>query len=410
MPEFLQLAPPEKALKEFLTHLPVKVTKEVLKTSQAFGRVTAEDMTAPHPLPEFRKSTVDGYAVKAEDTFAASDSLPVYLTLKGELPMGEVPGFGIAETECALIHTGGMLPPGANAVVMLEFTQQTGSRQIEILRSVAEKENVIEVGEDITQGEVIIPRGKRLRAADIGGLMALGMTEIPVARKPAVGILSSGDEVIPPHLNPRPGQVRDINTYTLRALVEDIGGDVKTYQIAPDHWDTMLARVSEAKEENDLVIITAGSSASRRDLTADVIDAQGEPGVLIHGVNVKPGKPTIFGVADQTAFVGLPGNPVSALVIAELFVKPVIEALLGLREEKPSQTVQARLSINLSSETGREHYVPVKLTEDEDGYRADPVFGKSNLIFLLVRADGLVKIPSEASGMSAGEKVFVTLF
>ncbi|MFO7944051.1 MAG: molybdopterin-binding protein [Anaerolineales bacterium] len=410
MPEFLQLAPPKKALNKFLTHLPVNVMKEAVKTSQAFGRVTAEDMTAPHPLPEFRKSTVDGYAVKAEDTFAASDSLPVYLTLKGELPMGEVPGFGIAETECALIHTGGMLPPGANAVVMVEFTQQTGSRQIEILRSVAEKENAIEVGEDISQGEVIIPQGRRLRAADIGGLMALGMTEIPVAKKPAVGILSSGDEVIPPHLNPRPGQVRDVNTYTLRALVEDIGGDVKTYQIAPDHWESMLTRVSEAKEENDLVIITAGSSASSRDLTADVIDAQGEPGVLIHGVNVKPGKPTIFGVADQTAFVGLPGNPVSALVIAEHFVKPAIEALLDLREEKPSQTVQARLSINLSSKTGREHYVPVKLTEQEDGYRADPVFGKSNLIFLLVRADGLVKIPSEASGMSAGEKVFVTLF
>lgn len=410
MPEFLELSPPHQALKTFLDQLPVDVSIEIIQTQDALRRVSGKDISAPHALPEFRRSTVDGYAVRAEDTYAASESLPAYLSVKGEVPMGKAPDFDISETECALIHTGGMLPSSANAVVMVEFTQGTGSNQVEVLRSVAQGENVLDQGEDVSEGEVIIPQGKRLRAADIGGLMALGITEIPVARKPKVGILSSGDEVIPPHQHPRPGQVRDVNTYTLRSLVKDSGGEPVLYGIVPDHWEGMDSAVGKAKEECDLVIITAGSSASTRDLTADIINAQGEPGVIIHGVNVKPGKPTILGVADGTSFVGLPGNPVSALVIAGLFVKPAIESYLGLEEKEIQRTVSAKLGINLSSQTGREHYVPVQLEKKEDGYQANPVFGESNLIFILVRADGLIKIPAEASGLSAGEVVNVVLF
>lgn len=410
MPEFLELSPPGQALKTFMDHLPGQVSLEVIKTQDALGRVSGEDISAPHALPEFRRSTVDGYAVRAEDTFSASESLPAYLSVKGEVPMGGPPDFELSETECGLIHTGGMLPSGANAVVMVEFTQQTGSDQVEILRSVAKGENVLEEGEDVAAGEVVIPRGKRLRAADIGGLMALGIMEIPVARKPKVGILSSGDEVIPPHQHPQPGQVRDVNSYTLRSLVEKVGGEPILYGIVPDHWEGMVSAVENAREACDLVIITAGSSASTRDLTADVVDAQGQPGVLVHGVNVKPGKPTILGVAGDTSFVGLPGNPVSALVIAGLFVKPAIESYLGLVKEEFERVVPAKLGINISSQTGREHYVPVQLVHKEDGYHADPVFGESNLIFILVRADGLIKIPAEASGISAGEEVHVTLF
>jgi molybdopterin molybdotransferase len=410
MPEFLELSPPSQALKTFMDHLPAQVTVEIIQTQDALGRVSGEDISAPHDLPAFRRSTVDGYTVRAEDTFSASESLPAYLSVKGEVPMGGPPEFEISEAECALIHTGGMLPLSANAVVMVEFTQQTGSEQVEILRSVAKGENILEKGEDVAAGEIIIPRGKRLRAADIGGLMALGITEVPVARKPVVGILSSGDEVIPPHQVPQPGQVRDVNSYTLRSLVEEVGGESILYGIVPDHLEGMVSAVSKAKGECDLVIITAGSSASTRDLTADVIDTQGEPGVLVHGVNVKPGKPTILGVAGGTSYVGLPGNPVSALVIAGLFVKPAIEAYLGLEIEEFERVIPAKLGINISSQTGREHYVPVQLVQKEDGYQADPVFGESNLIFILVRADGLIKIPAKASGISAGEEVKVTLF
>lgn len=410
MPEFLELTPPGQALETFLTHLPLKIRGEKIDTANAAGRVMVKEITAPHALPEFKRSTVDGYAVKAGDTHGASESLPAYLTVKGEVPMGGRPDFELSETECALIHTGGMLPDGADAVVMVEFTQPSGSNQVEILHSVADGENVIEKGEDISQGEIVIHKGKRLRAADIGGLMALGITEVDVASKPVVGIISSGDEVIPPHQQPDPGQVRDVNTYTLSTLVEDVGGVPRRYGIVSDDRPSMHAAVADAKKECHLVIVTAGSSASTRDLTAEIMDAQGEPGVLIHGVNVKPGKPTILAVAGETSFVGLPGNPVSALVIAGLFVRPVIEAYLGLEERKAPAVVSARLGINVSSQTGREHYLPVQVIPTESGYRAEPVFGKSNLIFILVRADGLVKIPAEASGLSAGEEVSVTLF
>lgn len=410
MPEFLELVTPQKALNTFLEHLPVVVETEKVKTQDALHRVTVEDIAAPHALPEFKRSTVDGYAVRAKDTHGASETLPAYLDVKGEVPMGGSPAFGVEAAECALIHTGGMLPEGTDAVVMVEFTQQTGSDQIEILRSVAQGENVIEAGEDVNEGEVVIPRGKRLRPADIGGLMALGVTEVPVAVKPRIGIISSGDEVIPPQEDPRPGQVRDVNTYSLSSLVQDIGGKPVTYGIVKDTREDMLAAVGRARQECALVIVTAGSSASTRDLTAEVIDAQGEPGVLVHGVNVKPGKPTILAVAEGTSFVGLPGNPVSALVIAGLFVRPAIEAYLGLVREAPQGTIPATLGTNISSQTGREHYVPVQLIPTEDGYRAEPVFGKSNLIFILVRGQGLIKIPGEASGISAGEQVSVMPF
>lgn len=410
MPEFLELTPPGQALETFLDNLPLRQRVEMVQTENAAGRVTAEDVTAPHALPEFKRSTVDGYAVKARDTHGASDALPAYLNLKGEVPMGGSPSFQLSETECALIHTGGMLPEGADAVVMVEFTQQSQPDQIEIFHAAAEGENVIEKGEDITEGELVIPEGKRLRAADIGGLLALGITEISVSKKPVVGIISSGDEVIPPDQQPSPGQVRDINSYTLSTLVHDAGGRAVQYGIVEDTRDAMFKAVAEAKENCHVVIVTAGSSASTRDLTAEIMDAQGEPGVLIHGVNVKPGKPTILAVADETSFIGLPGNPVSALVIAGLFVKPVIAAYLGQEKSRIPPTTPARLAVNVSSQTGREHYLPVRLEPGEEGYQAHPVFGKSNLIFILVRADGLVKIPSEASGMSAGEEVTVTLF
>lgn len=410
MPEFLELTPPGQALETFLDHLPARPQVERVRTEDAAGRVTAKKITSPHALPDFKRSTVDGYAVRARDTHGASESLPAYLDLKGEVPMGGSPSFELSEAECALIHTGGMLPGGSDAVVMVEFTQQSRPDQVEILHAVADGENVIEKGEDVSKGEVVIPKGKRLRAADIGGLMALGITEVSVSKKPVVGIISSGDEVIPPDQQPNPGQVRDVNTYTLSTLVHKAGGKAVQYGIVEDTRDAMHQAVAEAKQHCDVVIVTAGSSASTRDLTAEIMDAQGKPGVLIHGVNVKPGKPTILAVADNTSFVGLPGNPVSALVIAGLFVKPVIEAYLGQEKSDIPASAPARLAVNVSSQSGREHYVPVRLESGEGEYVAHPVFGKSNLIFILVRADGLVKIPSEASGISAGEVVNVTLF
>jgi molybdopterin molybdotransferase len=371
--------------------------------------VLREDVKALHPLPAFPRSSVDGYAVRAVDTFGASEGLPAYLRIAGESPMGGKPTFTITAGSCGLIHTGGMLPEGADAVVMLENTQTARPGEVEILRPAASGENVIRIGEDVQAGKVVISAGTRLRPAEIGGLMSLGKLEVEVARRPLVGILSSGDEVVPPESEPAPGQVRDINSYALAALVEEAGGQPRLYGIFPDQASLLAEGAARAHAECDLVVITAGSSASARDLTADVIAGLGAPGVLVHGVNVRPGKPTILAVCAGKPVIGLPGNPVSALVIASLFVRPVIAALLGTQPPLPPR-VSARLSLNLPSQAGREDWIPVRLVPSSEGYLAEPVFGKSNLIFTLVRASGLVRTPPDATGLSAGELVEVYLF
>ncbi len=418
MPEFLTLVPPDEARGLLLSHLlhdqPI-IDSELISVASALGRVLAEDITAPHPLPDFQRSTVDGYAVRAGDTHGASDSLPAYLFLSGEVPMGDSPSFEISTGQCALIHTGGMLPNGADAVVMLEYTQSVQKNEIEIFRAVADGENLIRVGEDVAQGQVVQAKGTLIRPAEIGGLMALGITQVRVAGKIRVGLISTGDEVIDPDQTPRPGQVRDINSYTLAALVEKSGGAAKRYGIITDQFEALRDAAEKALAECDVVIITAGSSASTRDMTADVLRSLGEPGVLVHGINTRPGKPTILGVCHGKAMIGLPGNPVSALVNGYLFVVPVIEKLLGALP-KPKATVHARLTVNLASQAGREDWWPVKLLPSPsrrgaggEVLDADPIFGKSNLIFTLAAADGLLRIHPDATGLSAGEIVEVVL-
>lgn len=427
MPEFLTLLPPDEARALLFSHiLQPSTDSERIDVSFSLGRVFADDISAPHPLPDFQRSTVDGYAVRAGDTHGASDSLPAYLTLTGEVPMGDAPAFKIEVSQCALIHTGGMLPDGTDAVVMLEYTQRTGSDEIEVFRAVAQDENTIHVGEDVAQGQTILRKGSLIRPAEIGGLMALGITEVNVVRKVRVGLIATGDEVIDPRQSPRPGQVRDVNSYTLAALVEKSGGTANLYGIVPDMLDALKHSAGKALSECDLLIISAGSSASTRDMTADVIRSLGEPGVLVHGINTRPGKPTILGVCNGKAVIGLPGNPVSALVNGYLFVAPVIEKLLGLLP-KPKPSLLARLMVNLPSQAGREDWWPVKLTAEAQShgesktpdvrdatdskirFLADPIFGKSNLIFTLASADGLLRIPPDATGLSAGEIVEVYL-
>ena len=423
MPEFLTLLPPDEARTLLLSQLALHKTSiapEPVDMVHALGRITASDTYAPHPLPDFPRTTVDGFAVRARDTFGASDSLPAYLSLIGEVPMGDSPSFEIGPGQCALIHTGGMLPNGANAVVMLEYTQSIDSGaarsahadEIEIFKSVADGENLIHIGEDVAQNQLVVPKGTLIRPAEIGGLMALGFTSIQVAGKPRVALISTGDEVIDPRQTPRPGQVRDINSYTLGALVEKAGGTAVRYGIFSDSFQVLQEAAAQALAECDVLIITAGSSASTRDMTAAVIRTLGEPGVLVHGINTRPGKPTILGMCNGKVVIGLPGNPVSALVNGYLFVVPVIEELLGALP-KPRAAVQAKLTVNLSSQAGREDWWPVNLVEDRGAqtgsYAAEPIFGKSNLIFTLTAADGLLRIHPDATGLSAGEWVEVIL-
>ena len=408
MPEFFNVHTPPDAWRLFLQHYTPQVRTERIPTAAALDRVLAEALVSPQDLPEFPRSTVDGYAVSATDTYGASSSLPAFLAVAGEAPMGQAATVQAGVGEAVLVHTGGMIPAGADSVVMVENTQRVDDASIEVLRPVAEGENVIQVGEDMRTGDPILEPGRQLRPQDIGGLMALGITQITVAVPPRVGILSTGDEVVPPDQPVGPGQVRDINTYSLAALVTRAGGVPVTYGIIPDNRTELEAAAAQAHAENDIVVLSAGSSVSYRDLSVEVIAGLGKPGVLVHGLSVRPGKPTIVAVCDGVPVFGLPGNPVSAMVIFDLVVAPAIRAALGAQTQ-PKQQVQARLARNVASASGREDYVQVRL-EDRDGeVWAVPIFGKSNLIYTLVHADGAVQIPLDSNGVREGARVTVYL-
>jgi molybdopterin molybdotransferase len=295
-------------------------------------------------------------------------------------------------------------------VVMLEDTQRVNQEEIEVLRPVAVGENIIDVAEDVALGEIVIRSGTKLRAQEIGGLLALGITRVPVYQRPRVGIISSGDEIVPPDERAEVAQVRDINSYTLKTVVERHGGEAILRGIVKDDLETLRSRVHESHREDDLVVITAGSSVSARDLTAQAISALGEPGILVHGISIKPGKPTILALAKKIPIVGLPGNPVSALVVGSLILPAILDRILGRQGFRRTGWLEARLTTNVASTAGREDYQPVRLWEDESGVYAEPIYGRSNLIFTLVRADALLIIPSESTGFKAGTSVRVLPF
>jgi len=408
-PEFFNVQPVGTALDALFAQWTPQPRRELRDPRAALGGILASELRAPADLPEFRRSTVDGYAVRAADTFGASGSLPAYLTCVGSVAMGERPALALGPAEAAEIHTGGMLPDGADAVVMIERTQMIGDGELEVLHPVAPGENVIQVGEDVARGALILPAGHQLRPQDIGGLLALGITEIKVAAPPRIGILSCGDELIPPEETTAPGQIRDINAHTLAALVTQAGGAPVLLGIARDTFDDYYAGARAGFDAADVLVLTAGSSVSTRDWTRAVIDALGAPGVLQHGLAVKPGKPTLIGLAQGKPVVGLPGNPVSALLVARQIVTPLIRRLLGAAP-RPRMSVQARLTHSIPSATGREDSLPVCLSAGEAGLQAEPIFGKSNLIFTLMRADGLVQVPLNSNGLPAGTLVEVMPF
>jgi len=388
-----------------LEQLPAETAVEDVDTDSALDRVLARDVASPADLPTFARSTMDGFAVRATDTFGASEGLPAYLRLVGEVLMGRAADADLTTGDCVRIATGGMLPPAADAVVMVEQTQEASDGTIEVLRAVAPGENVVQVGEDVRTGDPILRRGQQLRPQDIGGLVALGITRVCVARRLRVGIVSGGDELVDPLHEPGPGQIRDINSYTLAALVRRAGHEPCLAGIVPDEYTALEAAARQALASSDVVILSAGSSVSTRDMTATVIESLGSPGVLVHGVSLKPGKPTILAMCEGKAVFGLPGNPVSCMVTFDLFVAPTLAHLSGA-DTTPRRTVTARLARNIASATGREDYIQVRL---EDG-AAIPVFGKSNLIFTLIRADGMLKIPLDVGGLAAGAQVEVVLF
>jgi molybdopterin molybdotransferase len=410
MPELFQVVPPAEAARALLDRLRPQVTAERIATPAALDRVTAEPISVPMDLPAFPRSAVDGFAVCAKDTYGASEGLPALLARGAEVPMGAAPDRAIATGEAILVHTGGFVPPGADAVVMVEYTHGVDGQSLEVARAVAVGDNVIQVGEDAHAGEPLLAAGHRLRPQDIGALQGVGITEVRVAVPPRVAILSTGDEVVPPDAEPGPGQIRDINTYSLAALCQRAGGTAVLCGIVPDDFARLEAAARGALGEADLLVLSAGSSVSVRDLTARVIEALGKPGVLVHGISIKPGKPTIVGLCGNKPVFGLPGNPVSAMVLFDLLITPAIERFLGCSAPLRRPMVSACLTRNVASMAGREDWVQARVL-DRDGVRwAEPIFGKSSLIVPMVRADGMFCIPLDAGGLEQGAWVDVRLY
>jgi molybdopterin molybdotransferase len=404
----------EKAIELIFSNLSPKVLSERnLKIEESYGRIVSKDIFSPENLPDFSRSTVDGFAVSASDTFGATEGMPAYLNIGYEILMGEEPDFELKKGEVARIATGGMLPQGADAVVMLEHTQQVDKRMIEVVKPVAPAENVIQAGEDVKKGEGILQKGHKIRPQDIGVLAGLGTTEVWIYEKPKVSIISTGDEIVPPDRPVKPGQVRDINSYNLAGLILDAGATPVKKGIFNDEYEVVRGVVEKSLKDSDMVLISGGSSVGARDVTARVIDDLGKPGVLFHGVSLKPGKPTIGGIVDNITIFGLPGHPAAVSVCFEIFVRPVLRTLSGIikdgfRIEK--RIIKARIARNISSGPGREEHIGVYLEERGGEVWAVPLLGKSGLITTLIKADGTAVIPLRKLGVEEGEIVEVRLF
>ncbi len=376
-------------------------------------RFLAEEIIAPDNLPGFNRSAMDGYAIRAEDSFGATGSLPSYLKIIGEIKMGVRPEFKINPGVAVKISTGGMLPEGANAVMMVEYTENIGNNTIEARRSISPWENVIREDEDLKTGEIILRKGHRLRPQDIGVLAGIGKTNIKIYRKPKIAIISTGNEIIPAKEKPLISQVRDINSYTLGACIEEAGGAPVYRGIIKDEVILLEQEIKKTIKEDktEAVIISGGSSVGVRDITLEVLNRLGKPGVLIHGVSVKPGKPTILAIADNRPIFGLPGHPVSAMIIFDLFVRPLISWLHGGEYNYNSaKEIEAELICNMVSDSGREDYVRVFVYKEGEKFYAEPILGKSGLISTMVRASGLIKIGLNIEGLEKGSKVVVKLF
>ena len=410
MSRFFNVRPPGDALRLLLEHVTHRVGPENVPTSGATRRVLFQPVQAGEDLPTHARSSMDGYSVRAADTFGAGETLPAYLNVVGEVPMGAAPAVRLDAGEAAGAYTGGLLAEGADAVVIVEHTERVDGNTIEVVRPVAPGENVIQPGEDIHAGEVAIERGRVLRPQDVGSLLALGVTEVEVARRPTVAIVSTGDELVEPHATPGPGQIRDINSYTIGALVARAGGVPALTDLVPDDLSAQTDAAHRAMDTADAVVFSAGSSVSNRDLTARVLDGLGTPGVLSHGISHKPGKPTILAAADGKPAFGLPGNPVSAMTVFEMLVRPTIYRLCGCESPPARPTTFAVLTRDVPSVTGREDHVQVRIKTRDGEQVAEPLFGKSNLIYTLTRADGSVTVPPDQGGLYAGERVPVTLY
>ncbi|MZQ99570.1 MAG: molybdopterin molybdenumtransferase MoeA [Acidaminobacter sp.] len=401
--------------------------EESLPLEKALGRILAEDQTAAEDVPHFTRSVVDGYAVRAKDTFGASESIPGFLNLVGAVEMGKPALQSVKSGEAIYVPTGGALPDGADAVVMIEYTELFGAGQIAIHRPSAPLENVMSKGDDLASGEIVLRRGSRLRPQDLGVLSALGIDRVQVFAPFQVSVLSTGDEIVPVREKPTPGQIRDINSYTISGLIEGAGGCVKRAVLVKDDFNALKLAVAEALADSDLVLLSGGSSVGEKDYTQKVIQSFEDSEILAHGLAIKPGKPTVVARVGGVPVFGLPGQPASAMMIFKAVVEPLLQKLTGealfiladgsenLHNDKlasllRTRTVTAVASSNIHAAPGRTTFQMVSLERRSGSLAAIPVHGKSGMISLMSRADGYIQIEPEQEGILQGEVVQVILF
>ncbi len=326
--------------------------------------------------------------------------------------MGRAPDLSLRPGQCGRIGTGGMLPEGADAVVMIEHTRDLDERIIEVTQAVAPRTNVMGPTDDAEAGQLLLRAGHRLRPQDIGLLAALGVGEPEVVQAPRMGIISTGDEIVPVGQEPEPGQVRDVNSCTLACQVQDAGGTPVLLGLVSDQEEALKEIVAQSLATCDLTLLSGGSSVGIRDLTARVFLSFPAAQLLVHGVSVAPGKPFIWVQVGDKHLLGLPGHVASCMIAFHLFVEPIIERLLG--REPCSFTrfgrLKARLIRNLPSAPGREEYVRVRVQQENEQWLAEPVFGKSGLLRTLTQSQGLVRVPLDCEGLDADTMVNVLLF
>ncbi len=406
MKGFFRVQTPKQLLEKLNRFGPLP--SEVVSLEDALHRILAEDILSPINLPEFPRSTVDGFALKAKDTYGASEKNPALLQVVGEIPMGQLSSIHLKDGQAVKIATGGMIPEGADGVEMVEYTEWVDAQTIHVFKPISPLENVIQVGEDIKEGEIVLKKGRPIRPQESGLLAGIGWTKVRVFLKPKVGIISSGDEIVPVEQKPKPGEVRDINRYTISSMVREAGGIPIFLGIARDCFHEIKEKIESGLRQSDMVVITGGSSVGTLDLVGEVFQSFHGTEILGHGISIRPGKPTLLAEIERKPLLGLPGHPVSAMVIFHLFGKALLNILSGVSEETgPKRIGKAKAGRNIPSVAGREDYVRVKLEERDGTLWAYPVFGKSGAIAHLAYADALLKIGIDEEGLAEGEEAEV---
>jgi len=406
--KLLQTETLQSAREKLLEFMNGKQETVIAGLMDAEGQVLSEDIISPCDIPHFRRSTVDGYAVISRDTQGASEGIPVFLEKIEEINIGCAVKSSLINGQCAYVPTGGMIPDGADAVVMIEYCEPFDRKSIAVYESVSVGRNVVSIGEDVEKGSVILKKGTKLRPQEIGALASAGYSSVPVFKRLKLAIISTGDELVPTDALPGLGQVRDINTYALRSLAQKRGFEVVSTCVLKDNEELLTSAVSEAMRKSDIVAVSGGSSQGNKDITAKVLDALSEPGVFVHGISIKPGKPTILGYDKKggTALMGLPGHPVAAMLIFELIAVWVKNRLTGQADEK---CVYANMKTNAASAAGKTTCLPLRLIEAENGYIAEAVLGKSGIMSTLTSADGYTLIDMNKEGLRKDELVKVWL-